>query len=68
MVYRNANCRILEIFPPPDLGYLPYHYILLAGMKQFAYRAIIGKPGRASFSGGFYLDTESFEKELKEFL
>lgn len=68
MVYRNADCRILEIFPPPDLGYLPYHYVLLAGMKKFSYRAIIGEPGKVQYSGGFYLKGIQFEKELREFL
>ncbi len=68
MMFRSTPCYVLELFPPPDRGYLPYHYILLAGMKQFAYRAIIGKPGRVSYSGGFYLEAENFEKELKEFL
>lgn len=68
MVYRKTPCRVLEIFPPPDLGYLPYHYILLAGIKKFEYRAIVGEAGKISYSGGFYLNPQNFEKELKEFL
>ena len=67
MIY-SLNCKVLEIFPPPDLGYLPYHYILLANMKGFPYRGIIGERGKNVYSGGFYLDPVRFETELTEFL
>jgi capsular polysaccharide biosynthesis protein len=68
MVYREGNCSVLEIFPPPDLGYLPFHYILLASMKGFDYHAMIGEPGRIPYSGGFFLNIGNLEKELKMFL
>lgn len=64
MVYRRADCKVLEVFPPPDLGYLPYHYILLASMKEFPYRAVIGERGRIRYSGGFYLDPKKLSDEL----
>lgn len=64
MIFRNGRCRVLEIFPPPEAGYLPYHYIMLATMRGFAYDAVIGKPG-GKFSGGFYLDPEVFKKSLQ---
>jgi hypothetical protein len=65
MIYRNGACRVLEVFPPPDLGYLPFHYIMLASMKGFAYRAIIGDPSRSRLSGGFHVDPDEFERELR---
>ena len=68
MVYAHPSCKVLEIFPPPDLGYLPFHYIMLAGMKGLSYHAMIGQPGKVGYSGGFYLVANQFEKELKEFL
>lgn len=68
MIYRNGESQVMEIFPPPDLGYLPYHYILLAGMKKFRYRALIGGPGRIPYSGGFCLDVGQFEKEVLDCL
>ena len=67
MIY-SSNGKVLEIFPPPDLGYLPYHYILLASMKGFQYRGMIGERGKVVYSGGFYLDPLRFETELTEFL
>ena len=67
MVYAHPSCRVLEIFPPPDLGYLPFHYIMLAGMKGLSYHAMIGQPGKVAYSGGFYLVANQFEKELKDF-
>ncbi|MBL7858072.1 MAG: glycosyltransferase family 61 protein [Cyclobacteriaceae bacterium] len=68
MVFRNESCHVLELFPPADLGYLPYHYIMLAKMSGFQYRAMIGKPSRVSFSGGFYVEPAQFDAVLKEFL
>ena len=68
MAFRLGACRVLELFPPPDLGYLPYHYIMLAKMLHFQYGAIIGEPGRIKYSGGFYLLPDKFEKVLLNFV
>lgn len=65
MIFRDRDCSILEIFPPPDLGYLPYHYVLLACMKGFRYRAIIGEKAKIPYSGGFHLNILQFERELR---
>ncbi len=67
MVFSRGHCKILEVFPPPDLGYLPYHYILLATMKGFQYRALVGEPNKINFSGGFHLDKDRFSRSLIEF-
>lgn len=67
MIFRTDGCRIMEIFPPPNLGYLPYHYIMLAKMLGFQYSAMIGEPGRVKYSGGFYLPPAEFERELLKF-
>lgn len=68
MMFRRGNCKILEIFPPPDLGYLPFHYIMMAKLQGFNYRAIIGEKGKRRYSGGFQLNPIEFEKNLKDFL
>lgn len=65
MFFRNEPCKVLEIFPPPEEGYLPFHYIMLADMKGFVYQGIIGEPARAKFSGGFYLHPTTFEQHLR---
>jgi hypothetical protein len=66
MAFCPPGCRVLELFPPPDLGYLPYHYILLAKIKRFSYRALIGSPPDMRFSGGFKIDADKFTEALKE--
>ncbi len=68
MAFRKENCHVLELFPPPDLGYLPYHYIMLAKMSGFQYTAMIGETGRIKYSGGFYLNAEQFEKTMVSFI
>ena len=65
MFFRLGPCRILEIFAPPDAGYLPFHYIMLAGMKGFSYNAVIGKKSARQFSGGFYVEPDLLERNLK---
>jgi len=67
MAYANGCCKVLELFPPPELNYLPYHYIMLAKIKGFTYRAIIGKPGETKYSGGFKVESNKFLESLKEF-
>jgi len=67
MAFRRGTCRVMELFPPPDLGYLPYHYVMLAKMLGFQYNAMIGEPGRAKYSGGFHLPPDKFENALLGF-
>ncbi|MEI9917928.1 MAG: glycosyltransferase family 61 protein [Bacteroidota bacterium] len=59
--FRNGNCSVLEIFPPPSEDYLPFHYIMLAGMKGFPYQAIIGDGTRLDISGSFSVDVQKLE-------
>lgn len=66
MAFCPPGCRVLELFPPPDLGYLPYHYILLAKIKRFNYRALIGTLPDTRFSGGFRIDPTAFGDALRE--
>jgi hypothetical protein len=66
MMFAPEGCRVLELFPPPDLGYLPYHYIMLAKIRGFKYRALIGSPPEKHFSGGFRIDPEKFSLSLAE--
>ncbi len=68
MMFRSGPCKILEIFPPPDLGYLPFHYIMMAKLRGFNYRGIIGERGKRRYSGGFQLNAIAFERNLKDFL
>ena len=67
MIFSRPGCRVLELFPPPDLGYLPYHYILLARVRDFHYRAVIGGPPVTPFSGGFQVEAHEFAQALAEF-
>jgi len=66
MIFCPPGCRVLELFPPPDLGYLPYHYILLAKIRRFRYRALIGGIPAVRFSGGFRLDPVEFTQSLMD--
>jgi len=66
MAFCPPGCHVLELFPPPELGYLPYHYILLAKMKGFSYRALIGGAPEMRFSGGFRIGAREFERALRE--
>lgn len=68
MMFRKEHCKILEIFPPPDLGYLPFHYIMMAKLQGFRYRGIIGEKGKRRYSGGFQLSVAEFERNLNDFL
>lgn len=60
---RNA-CTVLELFPPPEYDYLPYHYMMLAIMRGNVYRAMIGEPGHKKYSGGFCISPEKLSREL----
>jgi hypothetical protein len=68
MIFMQGKCRVLELFPPPSLGYLPYHYIMLSKMNGFEYNAIIGEEGKTKYSGGFYLSGEDLEHTIKQLL
>jgi hypothetical protein len=65
---REGCCHVLEIFPPPEDGYLPFHYIMLAKILGFRYECIIGQKGKRKYSGGFYLSPQLFKKCLQGFL
>jgi hypothetical protein len=60
------DCKVLEIFPPPEEGYLPFHYIMMAAMKSFSYDAIIGEGTKLDMTGGFTVDINKLEIALKE--
>jgi hypothetical protein len=64
MAFTQRKGSVIEIFPPPLRGYLPYHYIMLAKMFGWSYNAIIGEAGHATLSGGFYVDPMSLENEM----
>jgi hypothetical protein len=75
LYFRNGNCSVLEIFPPPSEDYLPFHYVMLAGMKDFPYQAIIGEerglaPGFSGLdmSGSFSLDVQNLESLIVSML
>jgi hypothetical protein len=68
IAFSQRPIKVLEIFPPPDNGYLPYHYIMLSQLYGFKYHALIGEGGKQKYGGGFYLPLEQFTQALKEFL
>jgi hypothetical protein len=63
MVFARGPASVLEIFPPPDSGYLPYHYIMLASMKGFRYHAHVAYPGRP-YSGGFRVNIDNLKADI----
>lgn len=68
MYFRAGSCNVLEIFPPPEEGYLPFHYIMLAKMKGFLYQAVIGEGESINLTGGFAVDVQSLEAVLHKML
>jgi len=68
MMFSCGQCKILELFPPPDAGYLPFHYVMMAKMQGFRYRAIIGDKPQHRYSGGFRIDIKKFEEALSDLL
>ena len=68
LMFRNGSCEILEIFPYPEEGYLPFHYIMLAKMKGFFYDGLIGERNKTQFSDGFLVDPIRLEVSLKRLL
>lgn len=68
MCFREGSCRILEIFPPPTDGYLPFHYIMLASLKGFDYQAMIGTKKPTNFSGSFEVDISELERNVIKLL
>jgi hypothetical protein len=63
--FNNNHAKVLEIFPPANENYLPFHYIMLSEMKGLTYDAIVGEKGTGKFPEGFYLDPVQFENSLK---
>ncbi len=57
--------QLIELFPPPDSGYLPFHYIMAASYKGIQYEAIIGKPSMNKFGGSFIVDPTALEKLIQ---
>jgi len=68
MVFRRSECKVLEIFPPPSDGYLPFHYVMLANMMGFQYQGLIGERSKKRYSGGFYISPIVFEEAITELL
>lgn len=69
VIYRkNASLSILELFPPPAEGYLPFHYIMISKMYDFKYQAMIGESARTKFSSGFYINSKKLKLEVEELL
>src|SRR6185437_9489458 len=59
IIYRKGlPMNMLELFPPPQVDYLPFHYIMLAKMYNVNYDAIIGEKAKKKYSGGFYINPE----------
>jgi hypothetical protein len=68
MMFRNGPCKVLEIFPFPHENYLPFHYIMLAKMKGFAYHPIIGEKKGGRFAEGFSVDMSRLRSALNNFV
>jgi hypothetical protein len=58
--------KLIELFPPPDTGYLPFHYIMIASLKGMVYDALIGLRSGNKFSGGFLVNVIELEKLIKK--
>ncbi|MBS1978371.1 MAG: glycosyltransferase family 61 protein [Bacteroidetes bacterium] len=67
LIYRNSPCHVIELFPPPESDYLPFHYVMLAGQQGFTYDAVIGEWGRERHSGGFCIDVSSLSALIATF-
>jgi hypothetical protein len=65
---RPGSSQVLEIFPPPEEGYLPFHYLMLAAMKGFKYEAVIGKGTKLNLRGGFDVDATSLDALVRRML
>ncbi|MCU0323334.1 MAG: glycosyltransferase family 61 protein [Chitinophagaceae bacterium] len=52
---------LIELFPPADAGYLPFHYIMVASHKNIRYNALIGNSTKNKFSGSFLVDRKELE-------
>ncbi|GAL83787.1 hypothetical protein MYP_1015 [Sporocytophaga myxococcoides] len=55
---------MLEIFPYPENGCLPFHYIMLAQQNKFRYNAMIGERSSRNFSGGFNVNPVKLKEEV----
>ncbi len=65
IAFREAPGKVLEIFPYPTEGYLPFHYILLAKMKKFSYQAIIGERNKSPYQYGFLIDIHKLKRAIE---
>ena len=67
--YRKGSpMSMLELFPPPEFDYLPYHYVMLSKMYEINYSAMIGEKPKKRFSGGFYINPSLLQKQIEELL
>lgn len=64
LLYVNTPAKVVEIFPPPTEGYLPFHYIMLADSCGIEYQAVIGDVAKDQKVGSFHLDPEALEEYL----
>ncbi|MCZ8353210.1 MAG: glycosyltransferase family 61 protein [Cyclobacteriaceae bacterium] len=61
-LFFSINCTdLIELFPPPDAGYLPFHYIMVASFKNIRYDALIGDPTKNKYSGAFLVNKKELE-------
>jgi hypothetical protein len=65
IAFREAPCKVLEIFPYPAEGYLPFHYIMLAKMKKFFYQAIVGEKSKSPYQNSFFIDVEKLKRAIQ---
>lgn len=65
IAFREVPGKVLEIFPYPTEGYLPFHYIMLAKMKMFSYQAIIGERNKNAFQNGFFVDIHKLNSAIE---
>jgi len=61
----NGPCKVLEIFPYPVDGYLPFHYIMLTKMKRGKYQAVIGEKSVNPFQTGFSVDLNKIRRAIE---
>ncbi|MEO5976543.1 MAG: glycosyltransferase family 61 protein [Chryseolinea sp.] len=68
MMFRKGDCKVFELFPPPEQRYLPFHYAMMAKINSFEYRAMIGTKSLSRYSGGFRVDATKFADNLGSFM
>lgn len=69
IIYRRGiTLAVLEIFPPPTLGYLPFQYILMSALYGYRYDAVIGEEDNIKYSGGFILNSGKLESKIQKMI